>query len=125
MKTLDFDPAHVQSAKDIADINSGAKCAVSEAERIENLLVQARQFQTDVTPSQYSPLKRACVYIDVQRTELAELNEILVCHVRARTAQAEMITKLHGENWQYRAEIARLTAPLWRQVLNTVRSWAS
>lgn len=117
MKTLDFDPAHVQNAKDIADINSGAKCAVSEAERIENLLVQARQFQTDVTPSQYSPLKRACVYID-------DLRDDLESHTRIRAAQAEMITKLHGENRQYRAEIARLSAPLWRQVLNTVRKWA-
>lgn len=42
MKTLDFNPGAVQSRQDIDAINDGTKCAVSEAERIENLLEQAR-----------------------------------------------------------------------------------
>lgn len=104
----------VSSAKGIVD---GTERAVSNEERLNMLLEQARQVQTDVRPGNWTPTKLACVEIDALRAELAAVKLDLEFHQRVRASQAAMIGRIRGEWFEQLAEIAWLRRPLWMKIV--------
>lgn len=104
----------VSSAK---GINDGVERAVSNKERLNMLLEQARQVQTDVSSGNWTPTKLACVEIDILREELAAAEDDLRFHKTVRAAQGGMIGKLHREVLQQRDELEWIKRPLWVKIV--------
>lgn len=104
----------VSSAKGIKD---GTERAVSNEERLNMLLEQARQMFQDISPNNWTPTKLACAEIDKLRDERHALRLEVEFYDRERKRQTSDISALHTEWVAQQHEIDRLKRPLWVKIV--------
>lgn len=97
----------VSSAKGIIN---GTERAVSNEERLNMLLEQARQVQTDVSPGNWTPTKLACVEIDKLRVDHKIDLEFIV------TLEG-MLDDYYVRCCEQEIEIEFLKRPLWVKIV--------
>lgn len=105
-------------------INNGTERAVSNEERLNMLLQQARQVQTDISPANWTPTKLACEEIDKLTVELRQRDDT-IGNLRVAVRFANEKNKVLREDLEYfidctvllEDEIDRLKRPLWVKIV--------